>query len=251
MRQGRNIALTIAYDGTGFSGWQRQNGRRTVQAVIEDALARLHKHALPLAGSGRTDAGVHALFQVANFYSDIAGMEAERFIPALNSLLPHDVRIMAAKEAPPEFHARFSAESRTYRYYFICRRGAFPWERRFACQLWRQPDISVLNDYARLLRGEMDCGIFAAAADRSASRFRRLYNAVFFIEDGRLVFEIRANAFLWNMVRSLAGTLLYYEEKKTPAAEFLEIIRSGKRELAGPTLPPQGLFLYHIEYGNF
>jgi tRNA pseudouridine38-40 synthase len=175
-------------------------------------------------------------------------MNASRFIPALNKLLPQDVRIIAAREVPPDFHARFSAKSRTYRYYFICGRHAFPWESRYAHQLWRQPDLVLLNDYARLLRGEMDCSIFAASRDKSVSRFRRLHHAVFFIESGKLVFEIKANAFLWNMVRSLGGTLLHYEEAQMPASELIKIIQTGKRELAGPTLPPQGLFLHHIDF---
>jgi len=259
----RNIRLVIAYDGTDFSGWQRQDGkflcgqegkntgnhiRRTVQGEIEAALAVLHKHPVALTGSGRTDAGVHAKAQIANFYTGITNMEAGRFVPALNSLLPQDVRIMEASEAPLEFHARFDAVFRTYRYFFIPRRQAFPWERRYAHQLWRQPDISLLNEYCRFLHGEFDCTVFSAPADKSRSRYRYLDSACFFAEKERLVFEIRANAFLWKMVRSVGGTLLFYEEKKTSPETFRSIISSGKRELAGPTLPPQGLFLWSIEY---
>ncbi|MDR2701159.1 MAG: tRNA pseudouridine(38-40) synthase TruA [Spirochaetaceae bacterium] len=251
----RNIRLVIAYDGTDFSGWQRQDGkngggqsRRTVQGEIEAALAVLHKHPVALTGSGRTDAGVHAKAQAANFYTDITGMEAGRFVPALNSLLSPDIRIMEAGEAPPQFHSRFDAASRTYRYFFIPRRQALPWERRYACQLWRQPDISLLNEYCRFLRGEFDCTVFAAPTDKSRSRHRYLYGACFFAEKNRLVFEIRANAFLWKMFRSIGGTLLFYEEKKTSPETFRSIINSGKRELAGPTLPPEGLFLWSVEY---
>jgi tRNA pseudouridine38-40 synthase len=253
----RNIRLLIAYDGTDFSGWQRQEGKngggqtkreRTVQGEIESALAVLHKHPIALTGSGRTDAGVHAKAQTANFYTGITGMEAGRFVPALNSLLSPDVRIMEASEAQPEFHARFDAVSRTYRYFFISRRRVLPWERRYAYQLWRQPDISILNEYCRFLRGEFDCTVFATSTDKSRSRYRYLYNACFFAEKDRLVFEIRANAFLWKMVRSIGGTLLFYEEKKTSLETFRSIISSGKRELAGPTLPPEGLFLWSIEY---
>jgi tRNA pseudouridine38-40 synthase len=254
----RNIRLLVAYDGTGFSGWQRQNGKRadgkqvrqvrTVQGEIEAALAVLHKHPVSLTGSGRTDAGVHARAQTANFYTGIAGMEAKRFVPALNSLLSPDLRIMEASETKPDFHARFDAVSRTYRYFFIPYRRALPWEARYALQLWRQPDISLLNEYCSYLQGEFDCTVFAVPSDKSRSRHRYLYNACFFEEEDRLVFEIRANAFLWKMVRSVCGTLLFYEEKKTKAETFFSIISSGKRELAGPTLPPEGLFLWSIEY---
>ena len=245
----RNIRLVVAYDGTAFSGWQRQKkNERTVQEELEKALEKIHKHHVAITGSGRTDAGVHARGQCANFYTDIARMEARRFIPALNGLLPKDIRIMDACEAHDSFHARFEARSRTYRYFFICGRRALPMESRFALQLWRQPDIALLNDYCRFLRGEFDCTVFACPGDKSNSRYRYIFNTLFFTESKRLVFEITANAFLWKMVRSIAGTLLFYEEQKITPGEFYSIITSGKRELAGPTLPPEGLFLWDITY---
>jgi tRNA pseudouridine38-40 synthase len=244
----RNIRLLLAYDGTDFSGWQRQNKMRTVQEEVEKALAAIHHHPVTLTGSGRTDAGVHARGQCANFYTSIARMEAERFVPALNSILPMDIRVMNAHEAPESFHARFDARSRTYRYYFISGSRALPMEIRYALRLWRQPDISLLNDYCRLLRGEFDCTVFASPADKSTSRHRYIYSAFFFTESGRLVFEITANAFLWKMVRSIAGTLLFYEEQRLAPDDFYCIITSGKRKLAGPTLPPQGLFLWKVEF---
>ena len=245
----RNIRLIVAYDGTDFSGWQRQKKtERTVQGELEKALEKIHKHHITLTGCGRTDAGVHARGQFANFYTDIKRMEASRFIPALNSLLPQDIRIMDACEIADSFHARFDAQSRTYRYYFICGREALPMERRYALQLRRQPDISLLNDYCRFLKGEFDCTIFASPSDKSKSRFRYIYNALFFAEANKIIFEIRANAFLWKMVRSIAGTLFFYEEQKTSFKDFCIIISSGKRTLAGPTLPPEGLFLWQVEY---
>ena len=142
----RNIRLLIAYDGTGFSGWQRQKrkisagdsisaggsasrggpGRRTVQGELEAALEKIHKETVHLTGSGRTDAGVHAAGQTANFYTSISGMEAGRFVPALNGILSRDIRILEAREAAPDFHARFDAKARTYRYHFICGRPAYP-----------------------------------------------------------------------------------------------------------------------------
>ena len=245
----RNIRLTVAYDGTDFSGWQRQDKTtRTVQGELEKALVKIHKHHVAITGSGRTDAGVHARGQCANFYTDIKRMEAKRFIPALNSLLPKDVRVLEACETKETFHARFDALSRTYRYFFIVGRDALPTERRYALQIWRHVDISLLNDYCRFLKGEFNCTVFASPADKSKSRHRFIFNASFFAEANKIVFEIRANAFLWKMVRSVAGTLLFYEEQKTPQQEFLSVITSGKRELAGPTLPPAGLFLWQVEY---
>ena len=246
----RTIKLLIAYDGTDFSGWQRQDGSnfRTVQGLIEGALAKMHGRPVALAGSGRTDAGVHAVAQAASFTTDIASIQAGRFVPALNGLLPKDVRIIGANEEKPGFHARFNARMRTYRYFFICGRQALPHESRYALQLWRHPRIDLLNAYCRLLPGERDCSVFAGAGDKSKSRLRYIYNAVFFAEGDRLVFEISANAFLWKMVRSLAGTFLHYEERGAPPDLLRDIIASADRSLAGPTLEPQGLFLWNVDY---
>lgn len=244
----RNIRLTVAYDGTDFSGWQRQDGDRSVQGEIETALARMHKHPVTLAGSGRTDAGVHASGQVANFRTDIASIPADRFVPALNTLLPRDVRILRSEEASRDFHARFDAKSRFYRYRLICGRPALPHELRYALQLWRRPDLALLNAYAACLLGETDCSAFASPRDPSLSRHRYVFHARFLAEGDSLVFEIGANAFLWKMVRSIVGTLLNFEERSAPVDAFAGLVESGDHGAAGPTAPPQGLFLHRIDY---
>jgi tRNA pseudouridine38-40 synthase len=260
----RTIKLLIAYDGTGFCGWQRQAGRneadRSVQAVIEAALERMHGHPVAIAGAGRTDSGVHAAGQVASFHTDINSIKPDRFVPALNSLLPCDLRILQAIEVRSDFHARFDAKMRTYRYHFVCKRQALPHESRYALQVWCNPCIDLLNAYCRLLLGERDCSIFAASEGRLASEkgerlnddrksySRYISNAIFFAEGSHLVFEISANAFLRKMVRSVAGTLLHYEERNAPPQLLREIIASGNRSLVGPTLPPQGLFLWKVDY---
>jgi tRNA pseudouridine38-40 synthase len=248
MSESRNIRLLIAYDGTDFSGWQRQDGVRTVQGTIEAALEGLHKRPVSLTGSGRTDAGVHAAGQVANFYTSIRNMEASRFVPALNGALPRDIRVLEAREAGKGFHARFDARSRTYRYQLICGRPAFPQELRYALHIRRRPRVDLLNDYARLLRGELDCSVFARPRDPSKSRSRYIFHACFFVPRDELVFEIRANAFLWKMVRSVVGTLLHYEERGISPGKFKDILYSGDRDLAGPTAPPAGLSLWSIDY---
>jgi tRNA pseudouridine38-40 synthase len=245
--EARNIKLLVAYDGTDFCGWQRQENGRTVQGAIEDALFKMHGRHVSVTGSGRTDSGVHAAGQAANFYTTIDSIAPQNFVPALNSLLPGDARILEADEASGDFHARFSAFARTYRYHFLCR-PALPHESRYNLQLHRFPRVDVLNAYGRLLLGETDCSIFAGAGDTSKSKRRYIYSSQFFCEKDHLVFEIRANAFLRNMVRSVAGTFLHYEERDTPPEELSEIIASGKRSLAGPTLPPQGLFLWRVDY---
>jgi len=247
----RTIKLVIAYDGTDFCGWQKQDGntgQRSVQAVIESALAHIHRHPVALTGSGRTDSGVHAAGQVANFHTDIDSIRPDRFVPALNGLLPQDVRVLEAGEVSADFHARFDARLRTYRYFFVCGRHALPHESRYALQLWRYPRIDLLNAYCRNLLGERDCSMFAGAGDSSKSRCRYIARAAFFVDGSRLVFEIGANAFLWKMVRSVAGTFLHYEECGTPPRELEDIIRRGDRSLAGPTLPPHGLFLWKVDY---
>ena len=244
----RNIRLLIAYDGTDFSGWQRQQKDRSVQGELEKALEKLHKTYVPLTGSGRTDAGVHATAQVANFYTTIPRMAAPRFIPALNSLLDRDVRVLEASEASLDFHARFDAKSRTYRYHCVCGRPAFPHELRYVLQLWRRPDLRTLNAYCGALIGEIDCSTFASPQDPSESRHRHISLARFFIQGDTLIFEITANAFLWKMVRSILGTLLYYEERNLPLEDFRNLIAAKDRRLAGPTAPPQGLFLHKIDY---
>jgi tRNA pseudouridine38-40 synthase len=248
MCSSRNIKLLLAYDGTDFLGWQRQGTGRTVQGVIEGALEKLHKGPVALTGSGRTDTGVHAAGQIANFHTSIQSMEAASFVPALNSLLPRDVRILEASETRPDFHSRFDARLRTYRYYFIVCRGALPWELRYSWHIRRQPDLARLNSFARLLRGEMDCSAFAVPSDKSKSRSRYISGSSFFIEGNRLVFEISANAFLWKMVRSVAGTLIRFEEKEYGAGYLKEVIESRDRTLTGPTAPPEGLFLWKIAY---
>ena len=258
----RTIKLLLAYDGTDFCGWQKQDvplansnldacerlGQRTVQATVESALEQMHHHPVAVIGAGRTDSGVHAAGQVASFQTDIESIKHERFVPALNGLLPQDVRILEASEACIDFHARFDARSRTYRYNCICCRHALPHESRYALQLWRYPDIALLNAYCRDILGERDCSIFAGAGDSSKSRNRYISRAAFFYDGSCLIFEISANAFLWKMVRSIAGTFLHYEERNTPPSQLFEIIASGDRSFAGPTLPPHGLFLWKVDY---
>jgi tRNA pseudouridine38-40 synthase len=249
----RTIKLLIAYDGTDYCGWQRQAGQgaqgaRTIQGAIEDALASMHRHPVALTGAGRTDSGVHAAGQTAHFFTDIESIEPPRFVQALNGLLPQDVRILEACEAPADFHARYDARMRAYRYFFICGRQALPHESRYALQLWRRPRVDLLNAYCRLLHGERDCSFFAGAGDTSKSRSRYISHAAFLMEGSRLIFEISANAFLWKMVRSIAGTFLHYEERDTPPELLRDIIASGSRGLAGPTLPPHGLFLWKVDY---
>jgi len=247
----RAIRLLLAYDGTDFCGWQSQGaGGRSVQGCLEGALAAMHRRPVGVTGAGRTDAGVHAAGQVAGFRTDIKNMDAGRFVPALNSLLPRDARVLEARETIPDFHARFDARERTYQYHFICGRQALPHESRYALSLRRRPRIALLNSYCRILRGEMDCSLFAGAGDSSKTRVRRISRAIFYARGDRLVFEISANAFLLRMARSVAGTLLRHEEIGAPPELFREAVESRDRARSGPTLPPRGLFLWKVDYSR-
>ena len=244
----RIIKLLIAYDGTDFCGWQRQTGTRTVQETIESALATMHGHPVAIVGAGRTDSGVHAVGQVAHFVTDIASIPADRFEPALNRLMPRDVRITRAEDAPPDFHARFGARSRRYKYYIRVGPNQMPHLDRYAWRLFRRPDIGRLNRLAACLRGELDCSTFASAQDPSLSHFRYLYHAAFHAEGDGLVFDIAANAFLWRMVRSIVGTLVGLDAQGAADTAMQALLEARDRSKAGVTAPAHGLFLWNVDY---
>ena len=254
----RNILITVSYDGTYFCGWQRQDksdgGKpvRTVQGEIEKVLETIHKVKTPLQGSGRTDSGVHAVRQAANFFSPVDSIPAKKYVQALNSLLPSDIRILDAKEVDEKFSSRFSATSRSYRYFIIPSHKALASQMPYAWDIGHEPDINKLNEMASCLKGEIDCATFAASGDESLSTFRFINDAYFFYQDlypwGKaLVFEITANAFLWKMVRSIVGSLIFFEKDKD-VSYFKEVLESHDRSKAGPTAPPQGLFLWDVSF---
>ncbi|VBB41179.1 tRNA pseudouridine synthase A [uncultured Spirochaetota bacterium] len=247
------VQLVVAYDGTDFGGWQRQKNARSVQEELEKALQTIHGHPVKLTGAGRTDAGVHALGQVAGFFSDIPTIPVERFKVALNSLLPKDIRVMGASPAPGDFHARFDASLRRYRYFVLCGSRQDPFRNRYAWCISRQPALAKLNAMAEVLVGEHDFSAFASAGDSSLSRSRFVQESYFWYEGESLVYQVAANAFLWRMVRSLVGTMLFFEAKTSSQAEASDLMRGilegGDRKKAGPTAPPEGLFLWNVEYG--
>ena len=257
-----NILLTISYDGTDFCGWQRQDKAaggspvRTVQGEIEHALERMfgghvHSEHIKLYGSGRTDSGVHAAGQAANFFSPVASIPNENYVRALNGFLPHDIRIMQAQQVPEDFNARFNATSRSYRYFIQTEQVPLASETRYVWYVPRRPSLSVLNEMCAPLHGEIDCATFAAAGDQSLSTMRYIEKAGFYYEEknpSRLIFEIEANAFLWKMIRSLVGTLISCEQKGKDAPFFADILKSRDRKRALLTAPPTGLFLWQIRF---
>lgn len=250
-----NILLTLSYDGTDFCGWQRQDTPpgekpvRTVQGELEGALCRMLRVPVAVQGSGRTDSGVHALGQAANFFSPVDTVPEENYVRALNDMLPGDVRVMSAKKVPEDFSSRFNATSRIYRYFFFTQKIIPASRTRYVWHLGYKPDVSILNQMAECLRGELDCASFSAAGDQSVSTFRYIDGARFYEEtDDTLVFEIEANAFLWRMVRSIAGTLIQGEQKGYDAAWFKSVLESRNRSRTLFTAPACGLFLHQVRF---
>lgn len=256
----RNILLKVSYDGTDFCGWQRQDdvsgkeAERTVQGEIEKALFKVHKTKINLYGSGRTDSGVHAYGQAANFYSPVESIPAQNYVRALNAFLPDDVRILEACEVPENFNSRKNATSRVYRYFISYGDAVSANNSRFTWFVPKYtPDLERLNHFSSCLRGELDCASFAASGDDSVSTNRYIDDAHFFIQkdlwgNDLLVFQIEANAFLWKMVRTLTGTLVNLDKTAAAPDSMEKILNAKDRTKAGVTAPPQGLFLYQIKF---
>ena len=259
----KNILLTVSYDGSDFCGWQRQDyapnlgggeAFRTVQGELEKALENLCKEKVPVYGSGRSNSGVHALGQAANFYSPFENMPAVNYVRALNAFLPPDVRVTAAREVAEDFSARKNATSRVYRYFISFGDSVPANDFRYSWYVRNyQPDLDRLNAIASCLRGELDCSSFCASGDESLSMNRYIDDAHFFMQKdiwGRelLVFQIEANAFLWKMVRTLTGTLVNLDKSGAALDSMQKILEARDRTRAGVTAPPTGLFLYEIKF---
>lgn len=242
-----NVMLTLAYDGTDFAGWQVQRGQRTVQGTLEAGLARMLRRPVRVRAAGRTDSGVHAVGQVANF-SAAMSFPAERWTVAINSYLPPDVRVLAARPVAGDFDARRSALARAYHYQLLCGTVALPHLWRYCYHVRRHPDLRYLNRAAAYLVGEHDFTVFAAAGDASRSRVRRVLSAAFFPRSPYVVFRIVATSFLWKMVRSIVGTLLELAEIGTPAADVGRLLARRSRAEVGQTAPSRGLFLERVWY---
>jgi tRNA pseudouridine38-40 synthase len=244
----RNIKLTIEYDGTAYHGWQIQPGLRTIQGVMREQIAQITQQEVNLIGAGRTDAGVHALGQVANFLTE-STIDLPSLQRGLNSLLPPDIVITRAEEVEEGFHARFSARSKTYEYHILNQPYPSALLRDYAWFIHDELDLTSMKKCITLLIGSHNFSSFRASGDESSHSMREVIRLEIEGRDSNLiVVTIEANAFLREMVRSIVGTLVDVGRGKTSFAEFKEILEAQDRRRAGMTAPAQGLFLTEVTY---
>lgn len=246
--ESKNIKLTVSYDGAGFHGFQRQEGDiRTVQGEIERALRELTGEDIETAGAARTDAGVHALGQALSFRAAIK-IPPDRVAPALGPLLPEDLRTVSSEEAPPDFNARFSAAGKEYHYVFYHSPAPIPFLRRHALHLKRRPDAEAMRAAAAHIVGEKDFSCFRNEGSAPSSPVRTIFSASVEENGCFIIMKVHGSGFLYKMVRNIAGTLLEAGEGKRAAGDISALIEAKDRALAGPTLPPQGLYLMKVFY---
>ncbi|MFT7617996.1 MAG: tRNA pseudouridine38-40 synthase [Planctomycetota bacterium] len=244
----RNIKLTIEYDGAGYCGWEKQKNGVGIQQLIEDAVFKITGERTTLNGSGRTDAGVHALGQVASF-------TLQHKIPihdlgrAIDAVLPEDIAVVKAEEVDLFFHARFSATSKLYRYSVLTGRSKAPLLRRQTYHVRFPLDIPAMQEAAALFVGTHDYSAFCKEAERIGDCVRTMHQCEVIV-DGRCIhFELAASGFLYNMVRIIVGTLVYVGCGKLSAAQISELLEGGERKFSGPTVPACGLHLVEVFYG--
>lgn len=244
-----NFKLTLEYDGTAYCGWQRQKGDPTVQETVEAALAVMLRRPVTLNGSGRTDAGVHALGQVASFRVD-THLAPQVFRKGLNGLLPADIVILACEQAPESFHARYDARRKTYRYRLLNRRLRAAVGRQYAWHVRAPLDLSAMREGAAAVVGTHDFKGFEGAGSPRRSTVRTVFQAdVERSGEGRIELAITGDGFLRHMVRNIAGTLVEIGLGKRPADDVAAILAEGDRDRAGVTAPAKGLFLVKVDYG--
>lgn len=239
--------LTLAYDGSFYHGWQRQPRLPTVQQSLEEALFRLTGSRIVTYGAGRTDAGVHALAQVAHFTSD-APFSSATWIRGLNAMLPGDIVIREAETAAPSFHARFSARGKIYAYFIHHSAQRSPFQRHNAWHCHAPLNLSAMQQAAKALEGEDDFTSFCAADGESKQRTVQLRALTLEKTGEQIQFRIEASHFLKQMARNLVGFLVEVGRARRSAAEIPEILAARDRRRAGPTAPPQGLFLVKVHY---
>jgi tRNA pseudouridine38-40 synthase len=246
----RRIRITLAYDGTGYHGWQVQPGLATIQGALETALEQIEGRPVDVAGSGRTDAGVHALAQVAAF-SIANPIPAGNLKKALNRLLPGEIRVLALEEAAADFHPRFQALAKTYEYRIWRGEVVPPFERRYVYHFPYPIHEERFIEAAPVFAGEHDFSAFAASDERDAlgaSKIRTIFESRAWSEGDRLLYRVRGSGFLKHMVRNIVGTLLAAGKGNLTPDQIRALLQPGVEVKAGPSAPARGLFLAGVEY---
>ena len=244
----RNIKLTIEYDGKNYAGWQVQHKKyRTLQQTLEKALKRILRKEIKIAGSGRTDSGVHAQAQVANFKTD-SGIAIEKLRKALNAVLPDDISVIKTEEVGLDFHSRFSAKSKVYRY-TILNRASRPAILRDTVYFFSYPlNLSLIQEEAKALLGRHNFRSFQAADKKERDATRIIKNIKITRDKDFIYIDMEADGFLYNMVRNIVGTLIEIGRGKLLEGSLKKILLARNRKLAGPTVPAKGLCLLEIKY---
>ena len=243
----RNIKLTIEYDGKDFNGWQKQPNKLNIQGEIERAIKDITGEEVDLIASGRTDAGVHSLGQVANFKTN-SNIPIEKFPIALNTKLKRSIRIIEAEEVEERFHSRYNCKRKTYRYIINNSENGTAIYRNLEYNYYQKLDVDKMDKASKYFIGEHDFKGFKSSGTSSKSSVRIIYDARVYKENNRIYIELTGNGFLYNMVRIISGTLIEVGIGKILPQDIEDIIKSGERQKAGNTLPPQGLYLVRVEY---
>jgi len=243
-----NFKITIEYDGSAYHGWQRQAADRTIQGEIENALLTMTGDSITVTGSGRTDAGVHALNQAANFRC-ATSLTPEAFLKGLNSLLPEDIVITSCKMVPEKFHSRYDVKSKVYHYRILNRLLPAAISRQYAWHIRKKLDLSAMQEALRCIIGSHDFKSFEGSGSPRVSTVRSILNANLVKTDNDyMVLEIEGDGFLKFMVRNIVGTLVDVGLEKITPHDFKQILISKDRNLAGITAPAHGLFLIEVKY---
>jgi len=248
----RHLKLILSYDGSEFAGWQVQPDAPTIQGILASAIGRITRETVLPQGSGRTDAGVHALAQVATFATE-SSVPTANFVKALNDILPPSVRVLIAEETAPDFHARKSARSKTYRYRIYRDPICPPFLARY---VWHYPyplDEEAMTRTAGLVEGEHDFTSFAAVdqergQDGPGSNVRRIFSSAWERHGDELVYMVKGSGFLHHMVRNLVGTFILVGKGTLQPEDMTRILRARNRSAAGATAPASGLYLVNVEY---
>lgn len=241
------IKITLSYDGTEFCGWQRQKNGRSVQQTLEEGIKKLTGENVAVVGSGRTDAGVHANGQVASFQT-ASDIPAENFAKAINTVLPKDLKVIKSERVADDFNALKNTRKKTYIYKTYISDVEKPLLERYAHRIYGNIDVEKMKTAAAMLVGEHDFKAFSATGGGAKTSTRRIYSLDITKKEQGLYFVITGNGFLYNMVRVIVGTLIKIGKGQTDAEVINAMLKSGKRELGGETVPAKGLCLWNVEY---